>query len=225
MIAEAIRTFVGASRDARCRTAGKPESPHSTCIGAHKVDFERHGVDSSLVDLDVVFLGTSGSMPTAGARSRRRSCGVAASGSSSTARRDAAPAPAQRRRPRRPRGDLPHPLPRGPLPRPAGHAQDLRAARSRRPARDLRAAGARRPHGDAPPCVRTPHVSREHRRALAGQPARARRLPDRGVCGRARRLRDRLRPRRVGPAGSLRRGRGGQARCPARARARRVAAR
>jgi ribonuclease Z len=51
--------------DARRPDGGEPGSPHSTCIGAHKVDFERNGVHSALVDLDVVFLGTSGSMPTA----------------------------------------------------------------------------------------------------------------------------------------------------------------
>ena len=38
--------------------------PHASCIGSHKVEIERR-VESAAVDLDVVFLGTSGSMPTA----------------------------------------------------------------------------------------------------------------------------------------------------------------
>ena len=59
-------------------------------------------------------------------------------------RGDAAAAPAQRRRPRRARGDLPHALPRRPLPRASGHAQDVRAPRPRGSAHDLRPERARR---------------------------------------------------------------------------------
>ena len=57
----------------------------------------------------------------------------------------AAPAAALDRRPRRPARDLPHALPRRPLPRPARDAEDVRAPRPRRAAHDLRAARPARP--------------------------------------------------------------------------------
>ena len=119
-----------------------PHPPHAPCIGSHKVLVE---CPSRLiaVELDVVFLGTSGSMPTA---KRAPSCDARAPRRRSAPLRlrggDAAPAPAQRCRPCRARGDLPHALPRRPLPRPSGHAQDLRAPRSRGPAHDLRPEGS-----------------------------------------------------------------------------------
>ena len=88
---------------------------------------------SPAMDLDVVFLGTSASAPTARrgvaahARApRRRAAAVR------LRRGDAAPAAALDVGLLDLRGDLPHALPRGPLPRPAGDAQDVRAPRARR---------------------------------------------------------------------------------------------
>ena len=84
------------------------------------------------MDLDVVFLGTAGSMPTAdrvadrAARAPRRRAAALR-----LRRGHAAPAaPLDARADRPPRG-LPHPLPRRPLPRAAGDAEDVRAARPR----------------------------------------------------------------------------------------------
>ena len=65
------------------------------------------------------------------ARRQRSFCAAAARGCSSTAPRHAATASALDRRPPRPRGDLLDALPRGPFPRVARDAEDLRAARTR----------------------------------------------------------------------------------------------
>ena len=60
-------------------------------------------------------------------------------------RGDTAPAHALEHRPGRAAGGLPHALPRRPLPRPAGDAEDVRAPRPRAADHDLRAARACRP--------------------------------------------------------------------------------
>ena len=66
--------------------------------------------------------------------------------------------------------DLPHPLPCRPLPRPAGDAEDVRAARPRGPAHALRAAaGSRDLLGDAPAHLRPAHLPRRPRRAPPGR--------------------------------------------------------
>ena len=97
------------------------------------------------VDLDLVFLGTSGSMPTASAARRRAARPPWRRAAAVRLRRGhAAPAAALGGRARRPAGGLPHALPRRPLPRPAGDAEDVRAARPRGAAHDLRPAGPRR---------------------------------------------------------------------------------
>ena len=87
----------------------------------------------------------------------------------------AAPAAALERRPRRPARDLPHALPRRPLPRPARDAEDVRAPRPRRAAHDLRAARAARPVRRPAPHLRPAAVPARPRRAARGGDARARR--------------------------------------------------
>src|SRR5262245_52944466 len=72
--------------------------------------------------------------------------------------RDAAPAPALRRRPPRAARDLPHALPRRPLPRTPGNAEDVLVARTGAPAHDLRAARAARARRNAEARVRAPDV-------------------------------------------------------------------
>ena len=128
-------------------------------------------VQSAAVELDVVFLGTSGSMPTA---KRALSATLVRRGGDRLLVRllggHAAAAPAQRRRPRRARGDLPHALPRRPLPRPPGDAEDLRAAGPRGAADDLRAAGPRRALRDASAHLRPADVSARGRGARGRAP-------------------------------------------------------
>ena len=133
----------------------------------------------------LVFLGTSGSVPTAkrGARGRCSAgaerilvdCGeghsvsfcAPQSGSSSSR-------------------DLPDALPRRPLPRPAGDAEDLRARGPRGAADRLRPSGPQRSLRDPAARLQAAELRADARRAAAGRRRRAARLPDRGVRGRAR---------------------------------------
>ena len=160
-------------------------------------------------------------------RVRRQRCSSAgaASACSSTARRHPAPADALGRRPARPRADLPHPLPRRPLPRPAGDAEDVPAATARAAADGLRAARAPRSLRRAAPGLRQALVPAGARRGADGRGARPRRLPDPRLPRASRGLGGRLRTRRARPAGALRQRHRGRARDPDRARARRLAAR
>ena len=87
----------------------------------------------------------------------------------------AAATSAQRRRPRRARGDLPHALPRRPLPRPSGHAQDVRIARPRSAADDLRTARARRAAPHVAADLRSADVPRSRRSSSRRGRAGARR--------------------------------------------------
>ena len=122
------------------------------------------------MDLDVVFLGTSGSMPTAQRAPGRHARPPRRRAAALRLRRgDAAPAAALRRRARRPPRGLPHALPRRPLPRPARDAEDVRAPRPRAAADDLRAAGPRRAHRLAAADLRQAHVP--VRRGRASSPA------------------------------------------------------
>ena len=136
-------------------------------------------------------------------------------------RGDAAPAAALRDRAPRPARGLPHALPRRPLPRAPGDAQELRPARPGGADHDLRPARARRALRRAPAHLRPAHVRVRARRAAAGRAARPRRLRARDVRGQSRRECRRLRPRRGAAAGALRRRGGGRARRPVGARARR----
>ena len=103
----------------------------------------------------------------------------------------AAPAPALDGRARRSARDLPHALPRRPLPRPAGDAEDVRAPRPRRAAHRLRAAGSARPLRRAPAGLRQAHLPARARRGASGGGARAGRLQAARLPGLARRVRRR----------------------------------
>ena len=96
-----------------------------------------------------------------------------------------------------------------------GHAQDVRPARARGAgAHRPRPARRARPVRQAQAVPRAAPVPADGRRARARGRAGARRLPYRGVRGRPRRRRDRVRPRRGGAAGPLRRRGRGCARRP-----------
>ena len=211
--ADAMRNVRSSVRErTRLGRAVGPHSPHAACIGSHKDDFERpstigrRGARRRL-PRDVRFHAHREARAQRDARpARRRPASVR------LLRRDAAAAAAQRRGPRRARGDLPHALPRRPLPRAPRDAQDLLVARPRAAAHDLRAARPRRAALDAPAHVRAADVPRSSRGARARRRSRARRVPDRDVRRRARRDRDRLRARRGRAPGSLRRRRRDRAR-------------
>ena len=180
------------------------------------------------MDLDVVFLGTSASAPTA-----RRGTALAARAARRRPpalrlrRGHAAPAPALLDRARRPRGDLRHPLPRRPLPRPARECS--RRSRCGCATSPLTVYG--------PPGLRDLFDALAPHRRQGHLPARARRGARRATCS----TRDgyelcvfpvdhgvparRLRARRGRAARPLRRRRGRRARRPVRARARRAPAR
>ena len=128
---------------------------------------------------------SSSSAPPASAPTARRGTSVAARpprrrpAALRLRRGHAAPAAALLDRPRRPRGDLPHALPRRPLPRPARDAEDVlaadaRACRSRstgRPGCATSSARSRRIVGKA-------HLPARARRGARRRRARARRLRD-----------------------------------------------
>ena len=178
------------------------------------------------MDLDVVFLGTAGSMPTAErSPTARSSCAAEASGCSSTApRAPAAVAPLDARADRPPRG-LPHPLPRRPLPRAAGDAEDVRPPRPRRADHDLRAARPARPVRVADADLRPAHLPRTSSRSSSpGRPSTAATTASSPTPS-ARRLVDRLRARRGRPPGAVRRRDRRPARRPVRPGARRPPAR
>ena len=89
----------------------------------------------------------------------------------------------------RPRGDLPHALPRRPLPRPARDAEDVLAARSARcrsPSTGRRACATSSARSGASSGRLT--LPGRARRAARRRGARARRLPDPRLPGRPRRL-------------------------------------
>ena len=102
----------------------------------------------------------------------------------------AAPAAPLERRPRRSARGLPHPLPRRPLPRAAGDAEDVRAPRPRGADHDLRAARARRPVRLAAADLRKAHLSVRTGRAEPGDSI------DRGGLPPRRRSRSRTASRR-----------------------------
>ena len=121
--------------------------------------------------------------------------------------------------------DLPHPLPRRPLPRAARDAEDVRAARARGAAHDLRSAGAPRPVRRARAGSSASSPTRRARRAAAGRRRSSATATAARLSGRPRRVRRRLRARRGGAARPLRRRDGRRARRPAGAGARRPPAR
>ena len=144
--------------------------------GRHR--FDDAVLDSAGMDLDVVFLGTAGSMPTADRsptallvrRGGERLLFDCAEGTQRQLLRSIA------RADRPPRG-LPHPLPRRPLPRAARDAEDVRAARPRGADHDLRPARARRAVPVAAPDLREAHLPVRARGAPSRRHARPRRLP------------------------------------------------
>ena len=178
------------------------------------------------MDLDLVFLGTSGSAPTP---ARAPAALLVRRGGErllfDCARRHPAPADALGGRAARPRADLPHAFPRRPLPRPAGDAEDVPAAAARAAADDLRAARAPRSLRRAAPGLRQALLPARARRGAVGGGARPRRLPHPRLPGAPRGLGRRVRARRARPAGPLRQRHRRHARDPDRAGARRLAAR
>src|SRR6266545_1626211 len=138
------------------------------------------------VDLAIVFLGTSGSVPTA-------------------RRGHAAPAPPLDGGPRRAPRRRPDALPRRPLSRPAGDAEDLRAPRARGAPHRLRATRPCRPLHGLEADLRKADVRGRSARVAPGRRKRSRRLPDLRLRGRARRRLERLLPRRESPARAFRR--------------------
>ena len=183
-----------------------------------QLSYGREAVKSRLgpaMDLSVVFLGTGGSVPSA---RRATACVLLRAGGCARAGRlrRGRPAPDDQLDRARPgRRHLHHPLPRGPLPRPARAAQDVRPAgasgapadrRPRGPARALRA--LRRIFGRLRYEVELVELA-------AGGGDRARRIRDARLRRRAPDEGARLRVRRAGAAGPLRR------RCRPRARHRR----
>ncbi|CAA9486269.1 MAG: Ribonuclease Z, partial [uncultured Solirubrobacterales bacterium] len=125
----------------------------------------------------------------------------------------------------RARGDLHHPLPRRPCPRPPRHAQDLRSARTRAAAERLRTGGARESVQEPAADARTPTVRTAARGARAQRRNRARGLPDRRLRGRPRRASTRVRRRRGRATGPFRRAARPGARRGARTRLRSAATR
>ena len=101
------------------------------------------------------------------------SSGAAATACSSTAARARSASCCALDRPRRPRGGLPHAPPRRPLPRPAGHAQDVLAADARLPLTVYGPPGLRDLFDVAAPDRRQAHLPARARRAAAGRGARA----------------------------------------------------
>ena len=123
---------------------GRASRPPSGTPAVSAVKMHRHGPLRA-------FLGTAGSMPTV---QRAPSCLLIRRGGDRIlidCGEGSAASAAALGRPAGHRAHLPHPLPRRPLPRPAGNAEDVRAARTRGAAHRLRAARARRPDvGPAP---------------------------------------------------------------------------
>ena len=106
----------------------------------------------------------------------------------------------------RPRRDLHHAPARRPLPRPAGHAQDVRAAPARHAADRLRPARPARPLQLAGARVRQAHATRSRSTSCARETELERdELPHPRLPGRPRRHRGRLRARRGRAARPLRR--------------------
>ena len=167
------------------------------------------------------------SAPTARRGAARRcSCAAAATGCSSTAARARSASCCARSvglvdlaR------DLPHALPRRPLPRPARDAEDVRAARPRGAAHVYGPPGLRDLFGDARRIVGRLTYPLELVELRAGRRARARRVRAARLPGRARRAGGRLRARRGGAARALRRRDRRRARRAVRARAGGAAAR
>ena len=133
------------------RAASRP--PWS--LSATAPSLQRRRSYACAVDLDLVFLGTSASMPTA---QRAPAALLLRRGGErllfDCAEGTAAAASALVRRPPGPRGDLPHAPPRRPLPRAAGDAEDVRAPRPGR----ARADGLRPERGEGSvrgACVRS----------------------------------------------------------------------
>ena len=125
----------------------------------------------------------------------------------------AAPAPALDR-PAGPRGDLPDPFPRRPLPRAAGDAEDVRPARARGAAHDLRP--ARAPRRCSSCCGRSSAARAYEVKLVELEPNEPLERDGYLVAPFPVEHRDsarlRLRPHRAGPAGPLRRGAGARAR-------------
>ena len=123
--------------------------------------------DPPVMDLDVLFVGTAGSAPTARRGlpatldpARRRSAAVR------LRRGHAAPARALGRAGRA-RGGVPHPLPRRPRPRPARDAEDVQPPRPRDAADRLRAAGPEAPVLALRPIIGRTTFAADARRARA----------------------------------------------------------
>ena len=145
-------------------------------------DPARADAPNSGCGLDLVFLGTSGSVPTA----KRGLAGTLLRRGEADPRRlrrgHAAPAAALLRRARRAARDLPDALPRRPLPRPAGDAEDVRSPGPRGAADRLRARGPQGSLRDPPARVRAaelraPSSSCGRERASRGRTTGSRRSP------------------------------------------------
>ena len=158
------------------------------------------------MDLDVLFLGTAGSSPsprrglpaTLRAPGRRPAADRLRRGHAATAH--------ALRRAGRARGAVHHPLPRRSRAGAARNAEDLRAAPARASAHGVRAARTRSTVPDPLARDRPAHLRGRARGARTERPAGARRLPHRGVRGRPRRPRSRLRARRGAASGRVRPG-------------------
>ena len=121
------------------------------------------------MDMDLVFLGTGGSVPTA---RRSTACVLVARRRRPDAvrLRRGLPAPDAALDRSRPGGrDLHHPPARRPLPRHPRAAEDLRPQRPRAPAADPRPAGARRPVQGPAADLRPPGLSSRAGRAAPGE--------------------------------------------------------
>ena len=213
------RDTLAAIRDAgfeveRVRRFGFPAQPRGripSCRGSLARRAPREATVARM-DLDVVFLGTGGSVPYRPPRHRLHT-GPRRWGAPPVRLRGghaAADAAVDRARPGR--RDLPHALPRRSLPRPARPAQDLRPERPAGAASHPRPPGPPRPVRGAAPDHRPGPLPARARRDRRGRPDSPRHLRDPPVRRRAPRAGIRLRARRGRASGPIRPGRGRAAR-------------